>query len=119
MVVTGKTKTLWKSGETHKTRLRKGVRVGCEVISDKRVGSMGAGDGILDGVGRGAPMAVRMSACWPGAGFLTFFPSGAPSSRASSLLLLFSPLGIFPRTVKLRRSNSTRSTLPLAMASPS
>lgn len=61
-------------------------------------------------------MAARMSPCWPRADFLAF--SGVASPGASSLFL-FSPLGVFPRTVKLRRSSSTRSIFPSAMASPS
>lgn len=101
-----------------RTRLRKGVRVGCEVISEDRAGSTAAGDGELGGVVGDAPMAARMSPCWLRDGFLDFFLSGAASPGTSSLFL-FSPLSIFPRTVKLRWSNSTRSILPSAMASPS
>ncbi len=99
-----------------RTRLRKGVRVECEAISEDRVGSIGAGDGDSGGVGGGAPMAARMSPCR--AGFLFFLVSGAASPGISSLFL-FSPLSIFPRTVRLRRSNSTRSILPSAIVSPS
>lgn len=114
----------WESGRcgsgkmTHRTRLRKGVRVGCEEISEDSAGSTGAGDGGLGGLGGGAPMAVRMSPCWLRADFLVFFISGAASPGIPSPFL-FSPLSIFPRTAKLRRSNSARSVLPSAIASPS
>lgn len=107
-----------------RTRLRKGVRVGCEAISEDTAGSIGAGGGGSDlgGVGgREAPMAARMSRCcwlWRACGFLGFFASGAPSPGTSPLFLL-SPLGVLPRTVRLRRSNSARSIRPSAMASPS
>ena len=75
-------------------------------------------------------MAARMSLCWcrcswlRAAAFLAFFSASGParSMDMSSLFLFFvfsSPLRFFPRTVRLRRSSSTRSTLPSAMASPS